>query len=333
MKEKEIRDTKVLDEYLKMARKDAEDYFDFASFTQVRCPACGGSSHAHEFDKSGFKYVSCRTCSTLFINPRPSPGALARFYADSPSASFWVNRFFKPVAEARREKIFRPRAEYIRDLFSGCKALTIGDIGAGFGLFLEELRRLLPENVYVAVEPSLEMSDICRKNGFETICACLEDIKCQEERFDILTVFELMEHICDPAAFLKKVNMSLKPGGRLFLTTLNGMGFDILMLWEKSKSVTPPHHLNFFNPLSIRRLLEKAGFAVDEISTPGRLDWDIVEGMMRNEAFDAGRLWRHVAEGWSDRQKQELQGWICRNNLSSHMRVAARKQRAYGVEI
>ena len=61
------------------------------------------------------------------------------------------------------------------------------------------------------------------------------------------------------------------------MTTLNGRGFDILLLWNKSKSIAPPLHLNFFNPGSIRILLEKIGFQILEISTPGKLDWDIVE--------------------------------------------------------
>jgi hypothetical protein len=100
-----------------------------------------------------------------------------------------------------------------------------------------------------------------------------------------------------------------------------------MLLWEKSKSIAPPHHLNFFNPTSIKFLLERIGFEIIEISTPGMLDWDIVEGMIRNEGVDIGRFWNLLAEGSSEICKKELQGWISKNNLSSHMRILVKKKK------
>ena len=67
------------------------------------------------------------------------------------------------------------------------------------------------------------------------------------------------------------------------MTTLNGLGFDIQQLWEQSKSISPPHHLNFYNTKSISLLLESSGFEIVEIATPGKLDWDIVEGMIKDK--------------------------------------------------
>ena len=110
------------------------------------------------------------------------------------------------------------------------------------------------------------------------------------------------------------------------ITTLSGQGFDIQLLWEKSKSLNPPHHLNFFNPESISLLLERSGFKIMEISTPGRLDWDIVEGMVVNEKIDAGRFWNFLADRGSHECKRELQDWISKYKLSSHMMILARKE-------
>lgn len=325
MKESDIRDTAVLDEYLAMVEKDVCDLFDFTSFEDVRCPACSSNDYALEFEKSGFRYVSCKKCSTLFVNPRPAFDALSRFYSSSPSTSFWVDRFFKPMAEARRVKIFRPRAERMAELIGADKPLAIGDIGAGFGLFLEEMRSIMPRNSYLAIEPSSEMADICRKNGLEVRSECLEDVRGMDSYFDLLTAFELMEHLHNPANFVKKVYSLLKPGGRFFLTTPNGMGFDILMLWARSKSVASPHHLNFFNTSSMRTLLERVGFRVEEVSTPGKLDWDIVEKAILSGAADPGRFWDFLARQGSQDAKSRLQEWIAGNNLSSHMMIVARK--------
>jgi 2-polyprenyl-3-methyl-5-hydroxy-6-metoxy-1,4-benzoquinol methylase len=308
-----------------LVEEDVKHFFDPDSFVSGNCPACNGNDLSPEFKKLEFQYVSCIGCRTLFVNPRPSLEMLKKFYSDSPSSRFWAEKFFKPMIESRRDKIFRPRAEYASGIFGCNKKSIIGDIGAGFGLFLEEMRRLLPDNEYVAIEPSLDMSRICQEKKLKVKCMCLEEICGMEEGFDALTAFELFEHLQDPASFLKKTFSLLKPGGHLLLTTLNGGGFDVLILWEKSKSITPPHHLNFLSPHSARFLLEKVGFDITEISTPGKLDWDIIEGMIKNEGVDLGRFWNSLAISGIETSKEELQSWISRNNLSSHMRILARK--------
>ncbi|MFH1147703.1 MAG: class I SAM-dependent methyltransferase [Pseudomonadota bacterium] len=325
MKEEEIRKRDLFNRYLELVEKDIKDLFIFEDFESVPCPACNGDRFREEFVKTGFAYVACKQCSTLFANPRPSFRMLKKFYAKSRSTSFWVNEFFRSVAETRREKIFKPRAEYARSILEREKEWTIGDIGAGFGIFLEELSHLLPHSAFVAIEPSVEMAAICKDKGFAVQCACLEDIQHMEEEFDFLSAFELLEHLHTPSGFLKKAKALLKPGGYLLLTTLNGSGFDIQLLWEKSKSISPPHHLNFFNIPSVGCLLNKIGFDIVEISTPGRLDWDIVEGMIKTEGLHVSRFWNFLADIGTESCKRELQDWISRNGLSSHMSVLARR--------
>lgn len=325
LKEQDIRKKGLFDKYLGLVEKDIKHYFDFKDFIDVNCPACNGTDLRPEFKKSGFKYVSCKRCSTLFINPRPLYKDLEKFYSNSQSMNFWANDFFKPVAEARRKKIFKPRAKYMDKILPKKNDYIIGDIGAGFGLFLEELRKIRPGNHYVAIEPSMEMAGICKNKGLEVECLCLEDIKEPCIKFDLLTAFELTEHLHDPGLFFKSARKILKKDGYLFLTTLNSKGFDIAILWEKSKIITPPHHLNFFNADSIKALLERSGFKILEVSTPGKLDWDIVEGAINSDQADPGRFWKLLAEEGSERSKIELQKWISKNNFSSHMRVVAQK--------
>lgn len=326
MKEQEIRRRSTFNRYLELVAEDVQAIFaDRSSFIEINCPACGSDRYQPQFEKLGFTYMLCSDCSTLFVNPRPPVQLLMEFYTNSRSASFWVNEFFLPVAEARRKKIFRPRAEYVRDTFPDKSEGVVGDIGAGFGLFLEELAKLWPSARLVAIEPSLEMVNICREKGLETIPCAVEDVRGWDGQFDLLTSFELFEHLHNPDTFVKKVWHLLRDGGYLFLTTLNGEGFDIQVLWEKSKSIAPPQHLNFFNPRSIRMLFQTNNFVVEKINTPGKLDWDIVEGMYREEGIDPGRFWRLVAEQTEPATKNSLQTWISENGLSSHMRILARK--------
>jgi len=327
MKEDEIRKRDIFNRYLELVKIDADCIFhDKSTFQLIPCPACGIEHFKLQFDKLGFNYVQCLECDTLFVNPRPTYENLMQIYTDSPSTKFWVEEFFLPMSEARREKIFRPRAQYITEKFPHLLNGTIGDIGAGFGVFLEELKKIWPNANILAIEPSVDMARICKDKGLLVIEATMENVDPHCHQFDLLTAFELLEHLHDPSVFIRKASQLLKPGGYLYLTTLNGLGFDIQLLWERSKSVTPPHHLNFLNPQSIRLLLEITGFTLLEVSTPGQLDWDIVEGGYHQEAIDPGRFFSTVSKYGSVEAKKDLQSWISYHNLSSHMRVVARKK-------
>lgn len=327
MKEEEIRNRSAHDRYLKLVAEDVRTIFtDSRQFVKINCPACGGKKFQTEFIKTGFSLVLCPVCGTLFVNPRPPSQLLNDFYTRSRSASFFVHGFFQPVAEARREKIFKPRAEYIRDTLPQKSKGTIGDIGAGFGLFLEELAKLWPAARTVAIEPSVEEVAICKAKGLETIPCAMEEVEGWDGQFDLLTSFELFEHLYSPDDFLKKIWNLLKPDGHLFLTTQNGEGFDIQILWEQSKSISPPVHLNFFNPGSLQKLLEANRFTVEQLDTPGELDWDIVEGMYQDRNIKIERFWKLVSDKCGPKAKSSLQTWITESGLSSHMRVLARKK-------
>lgn len=324
MKESEIRDRAAHARYLELVRADAERLAgDPSVFEQVPCPVCGRSEDREAFVKSGFRYATCPECDTLFVNPRPAYAALQRIYTESESTRFWVEEFFKPVAEARREKILRPRAEFVARRFPELAGGRIGDIGAGFGIFLEELRRLWPEADLTAIEPSADMAALCREKGLGVEEAMLEEMDPPGEAFDLLTAFELFEHLHDPVTFVEAVRSLLRPGGLFLFTTLSGTGLDIQVLWERSRAVSPPHHLNFANPFTVGRLLERAGMRAVDVATPGELDWDILRGALAEEPPGAHRFWRTVARHADAPATAVLQEWVQASRLSSHMRVVA----------
>ena len=326
MKEEEIRKREIHNKYIELSAKDVEVYFNDPSvFIDINCPACNARDSEISINKNNFDYHLCKNCETLYVNPRPPVKDLNKYYTESPSATYWVNEFFLPVAEARREKMFKPRAEYVANYFKTRETLHVGDIGAGFGIFLEELIKIKPEYKVTAIEPSNEMAEICRGKRLNVIPQAIEDVDHSKYSFDILTSFELFEHLFDPSAFLKTIYNLLNPGGYIILTTLNGLGFDIQINWEKSKSISPPHHLNFFNPWAVKLLMEKIGFNNIIIETPGVLDWDIVEGNYNKEEINPGRLWKTVSKYTNKKAKLELQKWITDNKMSSHMRIIAQK--------
>ena len=331
MKENDIRSRATVDKYLELVEKDCETFFSEKDhYPNTACCACACPRYKPQFTKYGFHYVTCQNCHTLYVSNRPPLDQLLKFYSQSVSSTYWTRSFFQPVLEARRKKIFLPRVKSVVTEFGTDRNWVIGDVGAGFGIFLDELRKKWVESRFIALEPSFAQAEICRGLGLDVECCFAEELAGYDGAFDLLTSFELFEHLTDPSKFVRKMHRLLKPGGHFLMTTLNGKGFDIQLLWEKSKSVTPPHHLNFFNPNSICLLLESSGFENVSITTPGELDWDIVEGMIVNANFDAGRFWGEFAGSGSPQAKADLQNWISRNNFSSHMKVVAQKPTVTG---
>ena len=334
MKESDIRPEELFNNFLKLAEQDSLDYFSDVTFQRISCPACEGNNLKHAFTKQGFDYEICNTCDSLFNNPRPPEEAIRRYFSEAPSIKYWATHFYKETEDARRERIFAPRAQAVVELISkiypnkGLEDIKwIGDIGSGFGVFCEEMKKIVPKEVEVlAIEPSPPLAQICKNKGLTVIDTWLEDL--QETDFPtttgsncILTAYEMIMHIHNPLEFFKTCKQILSPGDLLVFTGLNGMGLDILALWEKSSGVHPPHHINFFNPKSIEILLAKAGFKTYEVTTPGNLDVEILESCL--EKLLPTHFWRYFLKQLNESGKIELQEFISKNKLSSHMMVIA----------
>lgn len=327
MKETDIRNPKVLDEYVRMVAEETKQFLSPSEFEHMPCPACGGRGKI-EFHKNGFTYVSCTKCGSLYADPRPTQKQLDYFYSKSKANDFFAENFLGPYTEARRDKIFKPRALDVADRFPDIKSYKVGDIGAGTGIFLEELRKIIGDEnsqQLCAIEPSHKMAQMCRDKGFFVIESMLEDVKTEDGGFNLLTSFELFEHLRCPEEFLMRVRSLLNDDGYLYLTTLNGGGFDIQLLWEKNDNINPPHHINFRTPAGFKILFERCGYEVISMTTPGKLDWSIVEGRIRDKGIDLGRFWSTLTMA-DDKVKEGLQEWITESNLSSHIRIIAKKR-------
>ncbi len=93
------------------------------------------------------------------------------------------------------------------------------------------------------------------------MCGKIEDTKYGDEKFDVVTMTDLIEHILSPKSFLKEVNRVLKKNGVLLLTTPNFDSFTRRLLgkdWFQYKY----EHIIYYNKKSIFYLLEKEGFKV-----------------------------------------------------------------------
>jgi 2-polyprenyl-3-methyl-5-hydroxy-6-metoxy-1,4-benzoquinol methylase len=149
------------------------------------------------------------------------------------------------------------------------KDTRILDVGCSFGTFL----RILNEKGFNAegVEPAENAAEQCRRAGLNVHCGLLGDMGFQDGQFDVLTIYEVIEHLPDPRPLIEECYRVLRKGGMMFLSTGNaqswtarvmGGGWDYFSMLDGGQG-----HISFFNPESISRLSESAGFSVERIET------------------------------------------------------------------
>lgn len=327
MKEQDIRPQALLNRYLELSAQDAEHCFSGGNRRVLPCVACGSAETHLEFSKNGFEYATCNHCGTLYQTPRPTIESFEAFYRDSASSRYWAEEFFPAVAEARREKIFRPRAERLIKMCDaqGIEVNQVIDVGAGYGILLEELRGFRPDNNFLAIEPSSSLAEECRSKGFEVIEDIAENVSGYQCVADLVVCFEVLEHVFDPLSFIKTLTNLARSGGHVFVSTLSVDGFDIQTLWERSNSIFPPHHINFLSIKGFRQLFERAGLEMVSISTPGVLDVDIVRNAFQKSPgpFKNNRFVRQLLE--NNERATSFQEFLSNNCLSSHAWIFAKK--------
>jgi len=323
MIEEDIRPELIFKEYLRLAAKDSKIFFANSKKKDIPCPSCLKEGN-HSFIKHNLSYKECSFCKTIFVSPRPSQNDLFKYYQYSDSAKYFATTFYDVTAKARRLKLWKPKAKMIQNILKKYKFLGkhLIDIGGGFGIFAEEYKSISDSKITI-IEPGPELAIICRKKGFKVIESFLENVDDGYFKLEpkVFVSFELFEHLHDCNFFLKKLNKLMMPGDLFLFTTLSGLGIDIQTLWNKSNSISL-QHLNFFNPHSIKILLQRNNFDIKEVSTPGKLDIDI---LFKNKDLVKDKFLKNLLLFSTDKSRDNLQRFVANNGLSSHMLVIAQK--------
>ena len=296
-------------------------------FVAAACPACDADDGIFEYEKYGFTFDRCPHCGTAYMNPRATSGILAEFYANSVLYQYWDKYIFPASRSVRMERIFRPRVERILALCRehGNSTGVLVEVGSASGMFCEEALASGAFGRVIGIEPGAAQAATCRRMGLEVVEATIEEVDDLGTPADIVASFETIEHLYAPKEFLKRCRKLLAPGGLLVLTCPNYEGFDIMTLGPLSDSLDA-EHINMFNPRSLRGLVERLGFDVVELTTPGQLDAELV----RNKVLDGSIsleeqpfLRKVLVDDWTT-LGSVFQEFLRAGLLSSHMWLVAR---------
>ena len=235
------------------------------------CALCGGAQRAVVFEKRGWEFMRCGGCGLVSLHPMPTVAELAahheRSYRDGAYATF-------AAADHVRTMIARRRLAAVRQLAPAGPWL---DIGCSTGSFVAEA-------VAVGLDAEgLEVSSAAveqaRARGLTVRRGAVEDHE-PARRYAAVTAFDVVEHLPDPVAFVRRVGSWLVPGGVLAVTLPDIASPTARLLGRQWFYYAPPDHVHYFTPATARRLLETSGLtdvAVRPFHKPLTLDYAVTQ--------------------------------------------------------
>lgn len=325
----EIKPSALLDEYEELVRLSVEEWLPVGERVPAMSPCDPTDPGKPAFERYGFKYRECRGTGSLFVSPRPTEAALVRFYRDSPAASFWRERVLSVTEEARNEKLAQPRADWVLDAIAEQRPHAAGLLDVS--PHSQSLANALldahgPFESYVAAAPTADLDFVGDIRSVEVRPGLLAGLP-RGHSHDVLLAFDALARAADVPAFERAVHDSLAPGGLLFVTSPLSSGFEVQLLWERSRTMLPPDKLNVLSLEGLLCVFSQDRWDIVELSTPGVLDVEMVKQAIEAErAPDMARFFRYVLDRRGADAHLALQEYLQKHRLASFARLVARKR-------
>jgi 2-polyprenyl-6-hydroxyphenyl methylase/3-demethylubiquinone-9 3-methyltransferase len=323
----EIKPSLQMGEYLRLVERDVKDFFIRANgLKPCACPGCGSVRIQSSFPRFGLRYAECADCRTLYVSPRPGDAAVEDFYRRSPARVFWREELSGRTLTRRKEKIIKPRFEWILDSTAEYLpgAAHLVDVNTDQFGYIEEMavspefRRKTLFRPFLPPEMMRAKIEIVRERG---------EIEALAGRVDVITLFEVADRTADVDALFALVCTSLRGGGLCFMTDILVSGFNLQVLWDRAANVFPPDRLNVFSVEGLMALFARHDLECIEFSTPGILDVEIVRNAVKNDPEAAlPRFIDYMVRQRNPDVLHNFQQFLQNNLLSSYGRVLLRKK-------
>lgn len=225
-----------------------------------RCPLCGESSALAGMGPAELALLRCLGCLIVFLATNDAAAYVEQvqeeFFAEMDQGSWQrVLDSLNSRMVLRRIRKHKPRGRLL-------------EIGIGNGNFIRAAQRSGYECMGVEASRGL-VASFNRKSSIPVFVGYLEEFvaKNPAERFDVLIMNHVLEHIPDPLAALKSIRGLLKDGGIAHIAVPN------IAAWEANLqgwNCYEPYHLFYFAPQTLSALAKRAGFNVIKVKTAER---------------------------------------------------------------
>ena len=205
--------------------------------------------------------VRCRKCDLVYANPRWDSFVVRESYSVVEDPTYVEEREGRVLTFSRNLK---PIEELVA---ANSHTRRLLDVGCHIGVMVE-LAQARGWDAW-GVEPSTWAAEQARARGLHVLTGTLADVGLEANYFDVVTMWDVIEHLTDPAAEIRQMHRVLKPGGILAIHTI-----DIESLFARLMGPRWPWlmemHLYYFSPRTLGKMLEHAGFKVIRSSAQGR---------------------------------------------------------------
>lgn len=307
----------------------AQRWADRTGWIRVSCPTCRQKDAIPAFERYGIAYMECPTCGSLYAPFRPSEDDLWVWYRESVPARFWREHILPATESARREKMTRPRGDWVLDgiaeyLPSAKRLVDISPYGRGLVDLLAAENAVLVDIVTAGKTADLDGVATPRVKVKPTRVVELPGLG----PADVIVAIDVLDRAADMVSLVGVFDQMLAPGGLVFATVPVSSGFEIQLLWERSPTVIPPDKLNLPSVEGLQQLFALPIWEILELSTPGMFDVEMVRRAIKEEP-DA--TWPRVVRALVERTDAEgrtaLVEFLQSRRLTSFARLVARKER------
>ena len=214
--------------------------------------------------------IECDECGLVRVDAIPGREQLRRLYSESYFRSTDSGALGYDDYIADRKKISKTFQERMREIerWTGHKGRLL-DVGCAAGFSLEVARER-GWDVH-GIEISEFACNFARSTlGVSVSCGSLEEADLGSKTFDVVTMWDYIEHCPDPAKELALANQLMKTGGLLALTTPDIRSLPARMWGANWMGIKQGEHLFYFSPETIRRLLRRFGFEAVRLKHVGK---------------------------------------------------------------
>lgn len=251
--------------------------------TRAACALCGGVARRRLFDVNGYPIAKCESCTLVQVDVDLERRELEEIYGED----YFSGEVFHNYVGERAVRV-AAAAETTQTLAAMKPGGRLLDVGCGPGFFLEAASRVYDAT---GIELSEFASDYARRElGLRVLTGDVMDGALAGENFDVITMWNTVEHMSDPLGALAAVARLSRPGSLLVLSTGDVSGPLARRNLREWNLMSPPYHLFFFSPRTIEVLLANAGFRLRRVVYDGvvAIDGPLARPAARRLAAIAG---------------------------------------------
>ncbi len=233
------------------------------------CPICNSIRNKefllckdHTVSRETFAIVQCESCGFKFTNPRPEENELGKYYksADYVSHSNTKKGFINATYQSVRKYTLLKKLQLISKFYKTGKIL---DIGCGTGEFLNTCKNAKWQTF--GIEPDSDARKMAIKNYALDVREEAELNKFEDESFDIISMWHVLEHVPKLNERVEELKRLIKPNGVIIIAVPNCNSLDAKIYANNWAAYDVPRHLYHFTPKDIETLFKKVDLKVFRI--------------------------------------------------------------------